>query len=95
MLQLTEMQSQGHTIDPSSLPNIDTVHNRACPPYQTELDDDPINIKTLLINPNIPYLHVIALPTHSLLIHGLTLPASRHVRGTVNTPEDLIHPSIT
>jgi hypothetical protein len=40
MLHLTEIQFQGHTTDPSSLPNIATVHNRTCPPYHTELDDD-------------------------------------------------------
>jgi len=90
MLHLTEMQSQGHTTDPSSLPNIATVHSRTSPPNHAELDEDPIHINTLLVDPNIPYLHVITLSTHSLLIYGLTLLASRQVRWTVSTPEDLI-----
>ena len=80
LLYLTEMQTQGHIIDPSSIPNIATVHNRTCPPYHTELDDEHIHSHTLIIDPNIPYLHVITLPTHSLLTYGLTLLASRQVR---------------
>ena len=88
MLHLTEMQSQGRTTDPSSLPNIATVHIRTGPPYHAELDDDPIHSNTLLIHRNIPYLHVITLPTHSLSTYGLTLLASRQVRWTRSFPED-------
>ena len=94
MLHLTEMQSQGHTTDLSSFPNIATVHNRTGPPYHMELDDDPIRSNPFLIDPNIPYIHGIALPIHSLPTYGLTLLASRQVKGTVSTREDMLPPSI-
>jgi len=96
MLRLTEMQSQGHTTYPSSLPNIATVHSRACPPvpHGTRRRPYPQQHPPHRAILNIPYLHVITLPTHSLPTSGLTLLAGRQVRWTVSTPDGLLPPSI-
>ena len=89
MLQLTKMQTQGHTTDPSSLLNIATIQSLTCPPYRTGLDDETIHTNTLLIDPNIPYLHIITLPTHSQSTYCLTLLASKQVRWSVSILDDL------
>ena len=80
MLQLTDMHAHGHTTDPSSLYDIATVQSLTDRPYHTEFDDEPIRTNTLFIDPNIPYLHIITLPTHSQPTYGITLLASRQVR---------------
>ena len=92
MLQLTKMQTQGHTTDPSSLLNIATIQSLTCPPYRTGLDDETIHTNTLLIDPNIPYLHIITLPTHSQTTYGLTLLVSIQVRWSASIPHDMIPP---
>jgi hypothetical protein len=83
------MQAQGHTTDPSSFPDIATVQRLTCSPYHTEFDDEPIHTNTLLIDPNIPYLHIITLPTHSQSTYCLTLLASKQVRWSVSILDDL------
>jgi hypothetical protein len=78
MLELiTEMQNQGHNTNPSSLPNIATVQSLIGPPYHTKFDSEPILATTLLIDPDIPYLHIITLPIHSHPTYSLTLLARR------------------
>jgi len=94
MLELTEMQTQSHDTNPTSLPNIATVQSFISPPYHTEIDDEPIFTTTLLVDPNIPYLHIITLSTHSQPTYSLTLIASRQVRWSTSIMDTMIPPSI-